>query len=433
MNLPSDEARQFIQQAKAAYARGNIRQARALVQHAARIAPGWEEPWLWLAAIASPHASLAYLKKALEINPNSQRARQGVHWAIQRQRKTPPANPNQPDLASTQPNVLSVTQPAPARAAAQPASLSDTRPVAVQSATQPVPSLAATQAAFSQSATQPVPALAATQPVPALAVTQPVSGLAISQPFPTTSAPLRRLSQPWLVAALLVIAILAVGALTPLLTGGGYPLFSLFNSGSGDVALAYPFWLPPTLVPTATQTLTPTATSTATPTATPTETPTPTPTATPLPTDTPVPTDTPEPPPPEPEVIDRDIDDLPEGVEPEDRWVDVDLSEQRAYAYEGYQVVNEFIVSTGTWQHPTVTGTYRIYVMYRYADMYGPGYYLPDVPYVMYFYQGYGIHGTYWHNNFGHPMSHGCVNTPTPDAQWLYTWADVGTLVNVHY
>jgi lipoprotein-anchoring transpeptidase ErfK/SrfK len=72
-------------------------------------------------------------------------------------------------------------------------------------------------------------------------------------------------------------------------------------------------------------------------------------------------------------------------------------------------------------------------VKYRYADMSGPGYYLPNVPYVMYFYRGYGIHGTYWHNNFGTPMSHGCVNFPTDDAGWLFDFASVGTVVNVHY
>jgi lipoprotein-anchoring transpeptidase ErfK/SrfK len=65
--------------------------------------------------------------------------------------------------------------------------------------------------------------------------------------------------------------------------------------------------------------------------------------------------------------------------------------------------------------------------------MVGPGYDLPNVPYVMYFYQGYGLHGTYWHHNFGHPMSHGCVNFKTEDAGWLYNWASVGTLVNIHY
>ena len=59
---------------------------------------------------------------------------------------------------------------------------------------------------------------------------------------------------------------------------------------------------------------------------------------------------------------------------------------------------------------------------------------LPGVPWSTFFtYDGIAIHGTYWHHNFGHPMSHGCVNASTPDAQWLYNWADVGTLVNVHY
>ncbi|MBI5619492.1 L,D-transpeptidase, partial [Candidatus Gottesmanbacteria bacterium] len=53
----------------------------------------------------------------------------------------------------------------------------------------------------------------------------------------------------------------------------------------------------------------------------------------------------------------------------------------------------------------------------------GPGYYLPDVPYVMYFYLGYAIHGTYWHNNFGHPMSHGCVNMRIEDAKTLFEWS----------
>jgi lipoprotein-anchoring transpeptidase ErfK/SrfK len=64
--------------------------------------------------------------------------------------------------------------------------------------------------------------------------------------------------------------------------------------------------------------------------------------------------------------------------------------------------------------------------------MSGPGYYLPGVPYTMYFYKGYGLHGTYWHSNFGTPMSHGCVNLKTEDAGWLYNWASIGTIVNIH-
>lgn len=116
-----------------------------------------------------------------------------------------------------------------------------------------------------------------------------------------------------------------------------------------------------------------------------------------------------------------------------EHWIDVDLSQQRVYAYEGDNIVNSFLVSTGTWQTPTVTGKYKIWVKLRSAPMSGPGYYLPDVPYVMYFYGSYGLHGTYWHNNFGTPMSHGCVNLSIPDAQWLYNFSSVGTVVNVHY
>jgi len=116
-----------------------------------------------------------------------------------------------------------------------------------------------------------------------------------------------------------------------------------------------------------------------------------------------------------------------------EHWIDVNLSEQRVYAYEGDTVVNSFVVSTGTWQTPTVTGEYKVWIKVRSQAMSGPGYYLPDVPFVMYFYKDYGLHGTYWHNNFGTPMSHGCVNLTIPDAEWLYNFSSVGTVVNVHY
>ncbi len=170
-------------------------------------------------------------------------------------------------------------------------------------------------------------------------------------------------------------------------------------------------------------TATPTFTATYTPTVTPSFTPSPTPTFTPSPTFTPRPTNTPLPP------VNYDLPPSTGGV----RWIDVDLSSQRVFAYEGDTIVQTFIVSTGTAAHPTVVGRFRIYVKYLYDDMAGPGYYLPNVPYTMYFYQGYSLHGTYWHHNFGHPMSHGCVNMRTSDAAWLFDFASVGTLVNVHY
>jgi lipoprotein-anchoring transpeptidase ErfK/SrfK len=114
-------------------------------------------------------------------------------------------------------------------------------------------------------------------------------------------------------------------------------------------------------------------------------------------------------------------------------WIDVNLTQQMVYAYAGDTVVNSFVVSTGTWMTPTVTGKYKIWIKLRYSDMSGPDYYLPNVPYVMYFYKDYGLHGTYWHHNFGTPMSHGCVNLSIPDAEWLYNFSYEGTVVNVHY
>jgi lipoprotein-anchoring transpeptidase ErfK/SrfK len=115
------------------------------------------------------------------------------------------------------------------------------------------------------------------------------------------------------------------------------------------------------------------------------------------------------------------------------RWIDVNLSQQQIHAYEGDTLVNTFVVSTGLPDTPTVTGEYRIYVKVPLQDMSGPGYYLTDVPWVMFFYQDYGFHGTYWHNNFGTPMSRGCVNLSVDDAAWLYDWASVGTPVSIHY
>lgn len=113
------------------------------------------------------------------------------------------------------------------------------------------------------------------------------------------------------------------------------------------------------------------------------------------------------------------------------REIVVDLSDSRVYAYENGVLVHSVLGSTGLPGSPTVQGDFRIQRKYMAQTMSGPGYYLPDVPYVLYFYAGYALHGTYWHSNWGHPMSHGCVNLPTPEAEWFYSWADVGTPVRV--
>lgn len=111
----------------------------------------------------------------------------------------------------------------------------------------------------------------------------------------------------------------------------------------------------------------------------------------------------------------------------------VDLSDSRTYAYENGALVRNVLVSTGRAYTPTVQGNFTIERKYIAQTMSGPGYYLPDVPYVMYFYSGYALHGTYWHSNFGTPMSHGCVNLPTLEAEWFFNWAEMGTPVLVQY
>jgi lipoprotein-anchoring transpeptidase ErfK/SrfK len=109
----------------------------------------------------------------------------------------------------------------------------------------------------------------------------------------------------------------------------------------------------------------------------------------------------------------------------------ISIEKQRIYAYENGQLVRSHLVSTGRARTPTVLGDYRIYVKHVKTNMRGPDYFLPDVPYTMYFHAGYGIHGTYWHNSFGRPMSNGCVNLPTHEAEWFFNWAEVGTHVRV--
>ena len=115
------------------------------------------------------------------------------------------------------------------------------------------------------------------------------------------------------------------------------------------------------------------------------------------------------------------------------RWIEVNLSDQTLTAWQGDVPVLYTSVSTGTYLYPTVTGRFAVNTKYSSQRMTGPGYDLPGVPWVMYFYSGYAIHGAYWHNNFGTPMSHGCVNMRPGEAEMLYAWADYGTEVYVHY
>jgi lipoprotein-anchoring transpeptidase ErfK/SrfK len=144
------------------------------------------------------------------------------------------------------------------------------------------------------------------------------------------------------------------------------------------------------------------STPTATPTATPTETPTPVPTP----------------------IIRTDV---PDG----DRWITVDLSDQWLVAYQGEVPVFEGAVSTGMEGWHTLPGEFSVYLKYEETRMRGEDYDTPDVPWTMYYSGDFAIHGAYWHQSFGTPVSHGCVNLPVDQAQALYEWAPIGTRVVV--
>lgn len=377
---PLIDAQNAVRQAYQALRAGNRIEARQYASLAARLAPALEDPWLILSALSSSRPSLEYAKKALEANPSSARAQKALQWAQSRvEEELPPPTPISPSAA----------------------------PVVVE------PDLSTE--ALEEADITPQP-LETTKPnLPAPRITRRIKPIA------------------WLIPVAVVL-ILALAAWI------GWPVVNnllTHNAASRPVAALFKPSLTPTHTLTATATATPTATatSTQTPTATFTATFTPTATHTVTRTATKVPTSKPTqtrlPATSTPGIA--PVGKIPEGIQPDEHWIDVNISKQRAYAYQGSQLVRSFVVSTGISAYPTVTGTYRIYVKYRYAPMSGVGWYLPNVPYVMYFYKGYGLHGTYWHNNFGTPMSHGCINFTIADAAWVYDFTKVGTVVHLHY
>lgn len=122
---------------------------------------------------------------------------------------------------------------------------------------------------------------------------------------------------------------------------------------------------------------------------------------------------------------------VPTAPSSEGNVIAVNLTRQRVYAYENGELIYATKVSTGRAGYETPSGQFKIYAKDRSAKMSGPGYYLPGVPYIMWYKGDYSLHGTYWHNNFGYPMSHGCSNLPTLSAEWLFNWAPVGTSVYI--
>ena len=391
MNTKIFEAREYIAKAREALQRGDRESAWKLGEQAALVVPDMEDAWLVLTASdPNPQNALAYAHKALEINPESARARRGVEWALTR-------------VKQTQARSVLVGQSTTLSSSAGEKDAVASLPKRIHRGTNPSPQLK-------------------------------ING------------------RNWLYSVLLIGAgCLIVGLVGLFALIAKHPaLASIVSNVSAPVSTQENLWASvdiakPTITPIDGSVLAPELAdaTTSLPTDLPTSVPTDMPSlaATEAPTVPPEATETPG------TMVMEIIDDnsMDQSVPPDEaqmqypaegngeRWIDVNLSEQRVSAYEGDTVVKSFLVSTGVPQTPTVTGKYKIYVKVRVQDMSGPGYYLRDVPYVMFFYEDYGLHGTYWHNNFGTPMSRGCVNLTIPDSEWLYNWASVGTLVNVHY
>jgi len=383
MNDRFIESRKVIASAREALKRGDMPQARQLAERAAELAPQSEDPWLILAAVASPRESMNYIRKALEANPNSPRARKGMEWAMQRLGETPKAEATATEITQRVEEV-SASQ-AQRREAKVPPKRNRILPILL---------IVMGCAVFGFAAWSAV-----TSPVLASILNFSATPQAESQPFAQVNIP-KPAAQP--------VAQVVAPTVTLAPTAE-----SISESAPTEIEP-----IPPTAEPTLEVAIQPTEAASL-----PQVTSQPGAVSAEIIADTPTPEFT------EPTVAPYVPPQVASGGE---RWIDVDLSQQRAYAYEGDTLINSFVVSTGTWQTPTVTGTFKIWIKVRSQAMTGPGYYLPDVPYVMYFYKDYGLHGTYWHNNFGTPMSHGCVNLTISDAEWLYNFASVGTTVNVH-
>ncbi len=124
---------------------------------------------------------------------------------------------------------------------------------------------------------------------------------------------------------------------------------------------------------------------------------------------------------------------IPISPEVSDKRIKISLKDETLTAFENGQAVFACRVSTGAKEGDTKPGEYvveRKRPVRHMAPMEGNGYDLPGVPWVCFIsWTGVSIHGTYWHNNFGYPMSHGCINLPSPSAKWVYRW----TLPEVPY
>jgi lipoprotein-anchoring transpeptidase ErfK/SrfK len=376
MASPSIQPSQVLNQAINALQRGDKHAARTWAQIAVALLPDIEEPWLILAAVAKPQASIAYLERALAINPESTRARAGLVWAHQQHARQ-----------QTQP--IRRVVPSSSGTAGQSTPISSTTP----------------------------------------------SGQTVFQ-TPSKAPPRRRILIPILLVVL-TACLIAVAAFWPV-ADSSVSAAILGNPGSSqdNQILA---WLPAGLVkPTDTPLLTASPTTIATPSPTPfppsssTPTPGPTDTAAPTSTATARPTETPSPTIMQPVAAQQ----IPQGGQ---KLIVVSISQQHVYAYQGGVLVYSFVASTGS-GNSTRTGTFSILDKIPKAYGSTWNFWMPDWMGIYYAGGlEDGFHSLpllnngqrLWGNSLGTPVTYGCIVLGIQDSETLYDWAEIGTTVQI--
>ena len=126
---------------------------------------------------------------------------------------------------------------------------------------------------------------------------------------------------------------------------------------------------------------------------------------------------------------------MPKWAKEGERWIDVSIAKQVLLAYDGTQPAYATLISSGeagledpTTSKSTARGIFRIHTKHLTTTMsskiVGEEFELKDIPYVQYFEEGYALHAAYWHDDFGTPRSHGCINLAPEDARWLFQWTE---------
>mgnify|MGYP001118067502 CR=1 FL=1 len=141
------------------------------------------------------------------------------------------------------------------------------------------------------------------------------------------------------------------------------------------------------------------------------------------------------------EITAEELSPIHPEVNPKDKRIEVSIDFQKLYAYESNKIIKEYRISSGVPKlhfapdkTPTETPKGQFHIETKRPSVHmGDGtlrsdaeaYELPGVPWVLCFESstGVAIHGTYWHNNFGMTMSHGCINMLSENAKWIYRWS----------